>query len=482
MEDHFVGCNTPTDIFIKVCGPLIGHICYESNLYATQKMKTLAMTEQEFLAFIGINFVMGYVHLPSWKDYWSTSNDLGVPIVSNAMPRKRFDDILTFLHCNDNTSKPADCKDKLYKIRPLIDMSNIQFSLLYNVTQSVSVDESMIRFKGRSTLKQYNPKKPIKRGYKLWCIADQNGYIVCFIVYQGREEVVEEELAKYGLGERVVLALTKPFWGTGLRVYFDNYFTSVALLEKLKVENILACGTIRSNRKNIPQLANDSSLNRGEFDFRVSTMGITIFKWKDNRAVLLASNFHGSEETVVKRRKPDGARIEVPCPIVVKDYNENMGGVDKADQLRALYCVNRKSRKWWHRIFWGILDICFVNAFVIHNMMFPKMTVLEFRRSVAQGLIVRKPIGRQKCLKRPSSSPLPHPKRGRNSYSVPVDVRIGNRGCHWPQFVKNRGRCEVCSLKKIESRPFSVCKMCRVHLCCNEKKNCFAAYHDVDLE
>jgi len=33
----------------------------------------------------------------------------------------------------------------------------------------------------------------------------------------------------------------------------------------------------------------------------------------------------------------------------VKDYNENMGFVDKADMLKALYEVNRKSRKWWHR-------------------------------------------------------------------------------------------------------------------------------------
>jgi hypothetical protein len=44
----------------------------------------------------------------------------------------------------------------------------------------MAVDESIIVFKGRSVLKQYNPMKPIKRGYKLWCLADQWGYVKSF--------------------------------------------------------------------------------------------------------------------------------------------------------------------------------------------------------------------------------------------------------------------------------------------------------------
>jgi len=143
-------------------------------------------------AFIGINFVMGYNRLPSWKDYWSTSNDLGVKIISDAMSRKRFDDILCFLHINNNNAKTSDNKDKLFKLRPLIDSINIRFMELYKVTREVSVDESMVLFKGRSSIKQYNPMKPIKRGYKIWCLADQHGYISKFSVYQGKEEVIDD--------------------------------------------------------------------------------------------------------------------------------------------------------------------------------------------------------------------------------------------------------------------------------------------------
>lgn len=94
----------------------------------------------------------------------------------------------------------------------MIEALNKIFPEAYHGTRELSVDESMIKFKGRSTLKQYNPMKPIKRGYKLWCIADQKGYILKYSVYQGKNETLEQEFDKFNLGERVVLMLTKPFW------------------------------------------------------------------------------------------------------------------------------------------------------------------------------------------------------------------------------------------------------------------------------
>ncbi|XP_060855513.1 piggyBac transposable element-derived protein 3-like [Metopolophium dirhodum] len=357
----FINCLSPTDVFLQVCGPILENICAQSNLYATQRGKTLNLRIEELKAFIGINFVMGYNSLPSWKDYWSTSNDLGVKIISDAMSRKRFDDILCFLHINDNDAKTTDNKDKLYKLRPLLDSINSRFPELYKVTREVSVDESMVLFKGRSSIKQYNPMKPIKRGYKIWCLGDQNGYISKFSVYQGKEEVIDD-FVDFGLGERVVLNLTKPYWNKGMKVFFDNYFTSISLLEKLKLENTFACGTIRSNRKGIPPLAQDKTLDRGMYDFKTSRLGITVYKWKDNRIVHLASNFHGVEENSVLRTEHDGTKKNIKCPTIVNDYNKYMGGVDKADQLRALYNVYRKSKKWWHRLFWGVIDIIFSSS------------------------------------------------------------------------------------------------------------------------
>jgi hypothetical protein len=78
------------------------------------------------------------------------------------------------------------------------------------------------------------------------------GYILNFEVYQGNNEALEKEFESCGLGERVVTRLSKRYWGQYPIVYFDNFFTSLPLLERLKAENTLACGTIRMNRKGVP--------------------------------------------------------------------------------------------------------------------------------------------------------------------------------------------------------------------------------------
>lgn len=178
---------------------------------------------------------MGNNRLPSWRHYWSGAQDLSVPFVSNCMTRLRFDQILSNLHLYDNTYIPTSNKDKLIKLKPMINHLNYIFNEVYSGTKELSVDESMIIFKGRSSIKQYNPMKPIKREYKLWCLSDQKGCIKKGIFYQGKEEIFED-FKELGLGERVILQLTKEEWNKNKIFFFDNYFTSIGLLEKLKAK------------------------------------------------------------------------------------------------------------------------------------------------------------------------------------------------------------------------------------------------------
>ena len=57
---------------------------------------------------------------------------------------------------------------------------------MYYPHTQLSVDEAMIPFKGRSSMKQYLPMKPVKRGFKVWAMADAlNGYLYDFNVYTG---------------------------------------------------------------------------------------------------------------------------------------------------------------------------------------------------------------------------------------------------------------------------------------------------------
>ena len=94
--------------------------------------------------------------------------------------------ILSDLDLNDNSKIGSSQSEEIFLIRPLVQRLNHLFVQKHSPSKHVSVDESMIRFKGRRTsLKQYNSMKPIKREYKLWCVADNDGYVYKLEVYTG---------------------------------------------------------------------------------------------------------------------------------------------------------------------------------------------------------------------------------------------------------------------------------------------------------
>jgi hypothetical protein len=115
---------------------------------------------------------------------------------------------------------------------------------------------------------------------------------------------------------------------------------------------------------------------------------ISILQWKDSKAVCCASNFHGSETTTVSRKQKDGSNVFGSCPVVF-DYNKHMGEVNRGDHLQAVYRLDHSSKKWRQRLFWGILEMTFINAYVIDCQQFQRIPLLEFRRQVSQGLMIQ---------------------------------------------------------------------------------------------
>ena len=204
-------------------------------------------------------------------------------------------------------------------------------------------------------------------------------------------------------------------------------------------------------------------MKRGEYDYRVSRDDIIVCKWRDNKVVHAISNFHGTEQSQINRKNKDGTISQVACPEAIKHYNTYMGGVDKSDMYCALYGTSRKSKKWWHRILFGLIDQSLCCAFVVYKMLIVRnCTLLNFWRSVAQSLIT---LGKPPKVGRPISTPsnqLTANKRRKTNYSVPASIRKENAGIHWAIYDQKRGRCAVCSKKKVESRPFLKCSACKV--------------------
>ena len=152
--------------------------------------KWAKMTVEELKAFLGFSILMGVNHLPSLNDYWSRDPTLRYAPVADRISRDRFHELSRYLHFVDNNTlvpRGSDGHDRLGKVRPLIDHLSTKFTKVYNPNRDLAVDEAMIKFQGRSSLKQYMPLKPTKRGIKVWVAADStNGYFTRFEVYSGK--------------------------------------------------------------------------------------------------------------------------------------------------------------------------------------------------------------------------------------------------------------------------------------------------------
>ena len=251
--------ESPSEIFSLFFTPTImSNIVEESNKYAKQMMgeekyaKWTPITERELKAYFGFCILMGIVSLPSLDDYWKKDPLLNYSPISSRISRDRFRDIRRYIHFNDNDQIPAagtPGRDRLAKIRRLLEALTKRCLDLYDPHKNVAVDEAMIKFQGRSTIKQYMPKKCVKRGIKVWVLGDsENGYASNLQVYTGKEES-----AKKGLGSRVVKDLTRHLKDKHHHVFFANFFTSVQLLEDLEKEGTYACGTARADRKRFPE-------------------------------------------------------------------------------------------------------------------------------------------------------------------------------------------------------------------------------------
>ena len=159
------------------------------------------------------------------------------------------------------------------------------------------------------------------------------------------------------------MSLCKSLENTNCFVYFDNYFTSPTLIAKLLDKGIYAAGTVKANRKHMPALKNDKQMKRGEHDW-MACKEVTVTKLMDNKPVLLLSNCHDSRvaQQIERRVKGSKEKLKISCPALIHDYNQYMGGVNLADQMKVSYQLDRRSKyRFYLRIFLDFLDLGVVN-------------------------------------------------------------------------------------------------------------------------
>ena len=220
------------------------------------------------------------------------------------------------------------------------------------------MDEQIVPFKGRGSLKHYNPQKPHKWGYKIYVISESSGFAYDFEIYSGKENnVLLDGERDCGASGNIIIRLARSIPSNlNHKLYFDNYFTNPEVQVFLAQRGIYALGTARCNRVANCTMMSDAELKkrgRGAICEKVSiiyNVKITTVRCYDNRIVNFLSSFVcGQPACEVTRWSKKVCRYEqVPCPNIVSIYNTHMGGVDLLDSLIGLYRCRLKSKKWYH--------------------------------------------------------------------------------------------------------------------------------------
>ena len=483
----------PVDYFRRFFpGEILGEIAHQSNLYALQKNpnKALNLTISELEQWLGISMRMSLCKLSNTRHHWSA--DTIDESISSIMSRQRWEDIKTNFHLVDNDS--INQNDKLAKVRYLVDHLRCEFKKI-PMTEHLSIDEQIVPFKGKSSMKQYIPKKPHKWGYKIFILADHKGMVYDFVPFEGKIPAVSRDgIPDLGPSSNAVLLLAESIpENKNHKLYIDNWFTSLPLISHLATRGIWICGTVQARRLPSLEFKNDKQLakeGRGSFDEHEAEhegTTVTVVKWYDNRAVCLASSFATSAPTGRIRRYDKKAKdyTDVSIPNIVKIYNEHMGGVDLHDQLMAYCRMSFRNKKYYMRLVFHLFDMTVVNCWFLYRRAADQLKIKqrsqnslsEFKCRLSRSLMIS---GKRTGAKRGRLSSVKNDherkkQKGRATKPIPgIDIRHDDIG-HFPIFSDTRG---VCKLPGCKGRILVFCSKCKVHLCFERNRNCFLKFHN----
>lgn len=258
-------------------------------------------------------------------------------------------------------------------------------------------------------------------------------------------------------------------------VAFDNFFTGIPLMRDLYDKQIYSYGTVRLNRKGLPESATtakkkkEKKLKKHEFTF-ASQGHVSLVQWMDSQVVSVLSTAHDPKSaSTVKRTQKDGIRI---IPTAISEYTLNMCGVDRFDHYRSSYPHGRKSRRNWLRLFYFMFDSSIINSFLTYMLilLIHKQTNTshrDFRLRLARAL-----VDGYSNRKRTANITFKNKKGG--NLGVPEEIRLSTVVQHYPEDQSSYTRCRFCSTKKEQKRTKVVCDVCYIALCATP---CFKFFH-----
>ncbi|XP_055010215.1 piggyBac transposable element-derived protein 4-like [Boleophthalmus pectinirostris] len=483
-----------------------------------------SMDEVDLRAYLGLLILAGVFKSrgEAAASLWDAHT--GRAVFRATMSLKTFYRYSRHLRFDDRATRGARrSADKLAAIRRVWDLWAAQLPRLYNPGRNVTVDEQLVRFRGRCPFRQYMPNKPAKYGIKTWVACDaRSSYAWKMQIYTGGKNrpadcgtttnttttTTTTTSRNTNLATQVVLDLTEGLGGERT-VTCDNFFTSYELARRLYLERDLTLvGTVRKNKPWLPQAflrarlrqlggkkrrngnsnsrpSSSSSSPLSAYLFAPLPAVLVSYMPKKKRNVLLLSTKRRHLCEPVERGERERERQDAPIaagaargtkPDLVNEYNRNKGGVDNLDKVISAYSCRRMTARWPLAVFHNILDVSSYNAFVLWRELNP--TWMSARRNKRR--IFLEQLGKE--LVTPLIQRRRRMPRTETSLAVVLGIQRQGQGQeeeeqeeeqeeeeeqqqdNRPKTSNKRKRCQICPSKK-DRKTQTVCSECNKYMC-----------------
>jgi hypothetical protein len=407
---------SPSALFLLFFGRLLDLLLYHTNiaiqgqLWNGHPIRPILEIEMKRWLACRIDMAKFGPRKASFRHFWS-SGRLSIKLLS----LNRFLTIERFICLTNATEAPSEGSPWYWKVQSGLESIQQAFQTLLLPSSHICVDESSIKFHGRTREVYDLTHKPAKRGFVVYTLTSHGGLIHDFTVASRQSGI---EGVKGGLTVNLATRTTRlrkqgATGATATEVhlppikamvynlcdrlrsrdryqpfvcFLDNLFTDVPLARALISLGIGICGTTRRNtpgfpavllaiKYRFPQLLPDNTISTQAVDDIVNCI-----IWNDHlqgNIVSFISTVHRNNAWLHTSRKCSGLHptrhtpggfqlIDIDQPAIAVDYNTFMGSTDKANQYRAYSTVRvagqpSKTKK----ILEFMIDSCQNNAFLV---------------------------------------------------------------------------------------------------------------------
>ena len=388
----------------------------------TNKRSSIKIDRSDLHRFLLAGIVMCQNIRTDYKKHWASDVLFENNVVKSIMARDRFRKILHHLHP---------------KAQKLVDLANMNFQRYWTPYPHIAIDEGLVCFKGRFQHRVHIRGKPDATGLKIYCLADEKGYLYAFDLYQGEHSTI------IGIVEKLVGQLPDFKY----KLYLDSWYGSSDLANDLTEYDLyftMACG--KNKPASLFHEYLDKDLRKKQCRYLQSSQDENIIacSYNDRAKCHFISNQWRPAVTLNNKNQK--------IPSIVEDYRQHMGMVDRVDRSALKATWPHRNKKWSMAFFWYILGLCVSNAHKIYKVATSNNASLTFFL-----------------------------------YQLTTEwMQQLNIGCGAPRKMlhllekrTSRGRCEVCRhIDRNIAKTRLFCIKCKVHL----HSRCFAKHHSKILK